>query len=184
MATTTQRITAEEYARLPDPFPVPVELERGRVVELYWLTEREAGVRDIIRRLVAGYSATHAERFVVLGLASMITRRNPDTVRIGEMWVYERERLPQQFPWPDYMPHAPDVAFEIKSCRAGWGRTYARIGELLEIGTPIVCVVDPAHETVRQYFADSPSVILTAADELTFPNQLPGFSVLVQRLFE
>jgi Uma2 family endonuclease len=100
------------------------------------------------------------------------------------VWYVSYQKV-KKGPLPDeYLSVPPDIVFEVLSRDDRWKDLYAKVAEYLAVGVPVVCVVNPKDETARLFFADEPEVILTAADELTFPNQLPGFSVLVQRLFE
>jgi Uma2 family endonuclease len=83
-----------------------------------------------------------------------------------------------------YLDVSPDLVFEVKSPSDRWSKMLTKIGEYLQAGVPVVCVLDPETETARLYFADEPEITLEASDELTFPNQLPGFRVPVRALFE
>lgn len=183
MATATHLITAEEYARLPDR-GVPTELVRGEVIEMNMPFPRHGQVCLAVGELVRSFARTHQLGHVVCNDAGIVTERNPDTVRGGDVWFVSYRKVPKG-PLPsNYLPVPPDIVFEILSEHDRWSNVYAKVSEYLAVGVPVVCVVDPRDETVRLYFPEAPEVVLTAADELTFPNQLPGFSVLVQRLFE
>lgn len=183
MATATHRITAEEYARLPDR-GVPTELVRGEVIEMNPPYARHGQLCSRIDRIVGIFVDNHDLGHVMCNDAGIVTERNPDTVRGGDVWYISYQKVPKG-PLPnDYLPVPPDIVCEVLSEHDRWSNVYAKVSEYLEVGVPVVCVVDPRDETVRLYFPDAPEVVLTADDELTFPNQLPGFSVLVQRLFE
>ncbi len=60
----------------------------------------------------------------------------------------------------------------------------AKVVEYLQAGVSVVCVLDPERCTATIYQADQPERFLTANDELTMSDLLPGFSVVVRRLFE
>jgi len=183
MATATRLITAAEYARLPDR-GVPTELVRGEIVEMNMPFPRHGQVCINIAFLLRDYLNGHNLGHVIGNDAGIITRRDPDTVRGGDVWYVSYQKMPKG-PLPnDYLPVPPDIVFEVLSENDRWPRVYAKIAEYLAVGVPVVCIVDPRDETVRLYFPDDPEIVLTSADELTLPNQLPGFSVLVQRLFE
>ena len=105
-------------------------------------------------------------------------------VRGGDVWYISFQKAPQG-PLPNrYLAAPPDIVFEVLSEHDRWSQVYAKVSEYLAVGVTVVCVVDVRDETVRLYFSDAPEIVLTSDDELTFPNQLPGFSVLVQRLFD
>lgn len=183
MATATRPITAEEYTRLPDR-GVPTELVRGEIVEMNMPFPRHGqvcvNIAVQLREFLSGRNLGH----VISNDAGIITERDPDTVRGGDVWYVSYQKVPKG-PLPnEYLAVPPDIVFEVFSRDDRWPRLYAKVAEYLDVGVPVVCVVNPSDETVRLFFADEPEVILTSADELTFPNQLPGFAVLVQRLFE
>lgn len=183
MATVTRLITAEEYARLPDR-GVPTELVDGEVVEMNMPLPRHGEVCVNIAFLLREFLKGRNLGRVIGNDGGIITKRNPDSVRGGDVWFISFQKFPKG-PLPNhYLPVPPDIVFEVLSRDDRWPRLYAKVAEYLEAGVPVVCVVDPRDETVRLYFANDPEVILTSADELTFPNQLPGFAVLVQHLFE
>lgn len=183
MATATQLITAEEYARLPDR-GVPTELVRGEVVEMNMPYPRHGQVCSRIDRIVGAFADDHDLGHVMCNDAGIITERDPDTVRGGDVWYISYQKAPKG-PLPNhYLSAAPDIVFEVLSEHDRWSNVYAKVSEYLAIGVAVVCAVDPRDETVRLYFSDHPETVLTSADELTFPNQLPGFSVPVQHLFE
>jgi Uma2 family endonuclease len=183
MLTATQLITAEDYARLPDR-GVRTELVRGEVIEMNPPYPRHGQICSKIDRIVGAFVDEQELGHVICNDAGIVTEREPDTVRGGNVWYISYQKVPKG-PLPnDYLPVPPDIVFEVLSEHDQWPRVYAKIAEYLAVGVAVVCTVDPRDETVRLYFADSPEVVLNADDELTFPNQLPGFSVLVQRLFE
>ena len=183
MATATQRITAEEYARLPE-WDVPTELVRGEIIEMNVPYPRHGEVCINIAYLLRAYLKDRNVGRVIGNDGGIITGRDPDTVRGGDVWYVSYQKVPKG-PLPNnYLPVAPDIVFEVFSKDDRWPNVYAKVAEYLAVGVPVVCVVNPKDETARLFFADEPEVILTAADELTFPTQLPGFSVQVQQLFE
>jgi len=176
-------MTAEEYARLPDR-GVPTELVRGEVIEMNMPFPRHGQVCVNVAFLLMDFLKSHRLGHVISNDGGIVTKRNPDTVRGGDVWYVSYQKIPKG-PLPNsYLPVPPDIVFEVLSEHDRWSNVYGKVAEYLDVGVAVVCVVDPRDETVRLYFADQPESILTAADELVFPNQLPGFAVLVQRLFE
>lgn len=183
MATATQLITAEEYARLPDR-GVPTELVRGEVVEMNMPFPRHGQVCVKIARIVANFVEDVDLGHVLSNDAGIVTERDPDTVRGGDLWYISYQKVAKG-PLPNaYLSVPPDIVFEVLSEHDRWTKVLEKVLEYLKAGVPVVCIVDPRDETVRLHFPDDPEVILTVEDELTFPNQLPGFSVPVRRLFE
>jgi hypothetical protein len=58
------------------------------------------------------------------------------------------------------------------------------VAEYLAAGVQAVCVVDPETDTVAVHHAERPVESLTAVDELTLPNILGDFCVVVGQFFE
>ena len=85
MATATQLITAEEYARLPDR-GVPTELVRGEVITMNPPYVRHGQLCSKLDRIVGSYVDDHDLGHVVCNDAGIVTERDPDTVRGGDVW--------------------------------------------------------------------------------------------------
>jgi Uma2 family endonuclease len=121
---------------------------------------------------------------IVTNDSGVITERDPDTVRGADVAYYSYARVPKG-PLPrGYLPVAPDVAVEVFSEEDRWPRLLRKIGEYLEAGVIAVCVLDPQTETAQVYRAEQPAQVLSAEDELTLPDALPGFQVRVKEFFE
>jgi Uma2 family endonuclease len=183
MATATRLITAGEYARLPDR-GVPTELVRGEVVETHPPYVRHGRVCSRITRVIGRYLDENDTGDMHPNDAGIVTGRDSDAVRGGDVWYAGYQTFPNGPVPDDYLPVPQDFVFEVLSRDDRWPRVCAEVAEYLAVGAAVVCVVDPRDETVRLYFPDAPEMVLTAADEPAFPNQLPGCSVLVQRLLE
>jgi Uma2 family endonuclease len=183
MATGTVHLTAAEYARLPDA-GVPTELVRGEVVELNQPTPRHGQVCSRADRWMGTFADEHGLGHVLCNDAGIITERDPDTVRGGDVWFVSFSKLPKGAIPEGYLDVTPDVVVEVRSENDRWSKILEKVAEYLNAGVAVVCVLDPQTETARLYFPDAPDVILSGDDVLTFPGQLPGFSVPVRRFFE
>jgi Uma2 family endonuclease len=100
------------------------------------------------------------------------------------VWFVSYRKLPKDPPPDGYLDIVPDLTFEVRSEHDRWKQVLEKVLEYLNAGVPVVCVLDPRTETARLYYPDAPEVILSGDDELTFPDQLPGFSVAARRFFE
>jgi Uma2 family endonuclease len=182
MFTTLALLTAKEYSRLPDP-GYPTELVRGEVIEMNMPVPRHGQICSRIDRLIGAFADQHRLGHVLTNDAGILTQRDPDTVRGGDVWFVSFDKVPPG-PLPnEYLEVAPDIVFEVLSPTARRARVLRKVAEYLELGVPVVCVVDPDSETVVLHFADEPEITLRGQDVLTFPQMLPGFSVPVQSLF-
>lgn len=183
MSTATQLMTAEEFARLPNAGVVR-ELVRGEVVELNQPYPRHGQICVRIARLIGNHAESNALGHVIRNDSGIVTERDPDTVRGGDVWFVSYKKVPPG-PLPQsYVNVVPDLVFELNSPTDRWGRILRKVGEYLEVGIPAVCVVDPDEEVVVVYHADRPEVILSGDDLVAFPEQLPGFEVAARCFFE
>jgi Uma2 family endonuclease len=183
MSTAVKLITAEEYARMPD-LGVPTELVRGEIVEMNIPKPRHGEVCVTAGWLLKSFAHEHDRGRVASNDAGIITERDPDTVRGGDVWFISYQKIPRG-PLPQqYLEIAPDIVVEVKSTFDRWVEVHAKVTEYLTAGVGVVCVLDPETETARLYYADKPEVILSGDDPVEFPEQLPGFSVRAAALFE
>lgn len=182
MGTATTLMTAEEYAWMEDR-GVPTELVRGEVVELQFTTARHGQIFGNVVHELGKHCDQHDNGHLVCN-AGIITERDPDTARGGDVWFVGYQKMPNG-PLPDmYLDVPPDIVVDVKSGFERWSTVTKKAGEFLDVGVPVVVVLDPETTTARVHYADAPEVILNSDNELTFPEQLPGFCVRVGKLFE
>lgn len=176
-------LTAEEYGRLPDDGRL-TELVRGRVVEMNRPFTSHGFYMIRIGHLLAQFVEQHGLGRVVGGDAGLVTERQPDTVRGPDIAFYSYQRIPRG-PLPDeYWPASPELVIEIRSKSDRWKDILAKVAEYLNANVLAVVVVDPASKRAHLYSADNETIVLNAEDTLTIPEALPGFEILVGRLFE
>lgn len=184
MSTATKLITAEEFAAMPSK-DKPCELVRGEIVEMnqpiplhgYVCLNVGAILREFVKKSDLGR--------VFGNDAGVITERDPDTVRGPDVWYASYDKVPRGKLPKNYLDCVPDIAIEVLSPDDRWSRVLGKIAEFLCAGVPVVCVLDPDDETAESFHSDhSKDRKLSAGEELTFPEILPGFSVRVGQLFE
>ncbi|MCA9076871.1 MAG: Uma2 family endonuclease [Planctomycetaceae bacterium] len=183
MATATKLMTAEEYARLPD-LGVPTELVRGEVIEVNIPKPRHGEVCNTAGWLLKSHAKLHNLGRVTSNDAGILTERDPDTVRGGDVWFISHAKLGENMLSQDYLEIPPDIIVEVKSVFDRWSEILGKVAEYLEMGVPVVCVLDPETETARLYYADDPEVIRSGNEAVEFPEQLPGFSAPASAFFE
>ena len=64
------------------------------------------------------------------------------------------------------------------------GEIIAKAMEYLGAGAKCVCVLDEQTHTAHLYTEDAPERVVSADEELTFPDILTGFAAKVERFFE
>jgi Uma2 family endonuclease len=183
MTRTATLLTAEEYARLPD-IGQPTELVRGRVVAGNWPTPRHGQICSKVGRLVGNHAAEHHLGHVVSNDSGIQTGCDPDTVRGADVAFYSFARVPPG-PMPQgYLAVVPELVFEVRSPTDLWKKVHVKVGEYLDAGVTVVCVLDEQTHTAHVYHAEEFPRILTDSEELTFPGILGDFRVAVERFFE
>lgn len=175
-------LTAEAYGRLEDDGRL-TELVRGRIVEMNRPYTSHGYLVINIGHLLTQFVKQHDLGRVVGGDAGVVTQRNPDTVRGPDLAFYSYQRIPAgQLP-DGYWPASPELVIEIRSPNDRWKDILQKVAEYLNANVVTVAVVDPERKQVHLY-SDKETTVLNAAEPLTFPGVLPGFELVVGRLFE
>jgi Uma2 family endonuclease len=183
MATAEALLTAEEYALLPDNGQ-PTELVRGRIVEMNVPAPRHGQVCGNVLYLLRTYLETHDLGQVACNDGGVVTKRDPDTVRGADVAYYSYQRVSEK-PLPaGYLSVAPELVFEVRSPTDRWGQILGKVGEYLEAGVLVVCVLDERTQSAHVYRTDEAVQVFAAEQELTLPEVLPEFRVLIGRFFD
>jgi Uma2 family endonuclease len=183
MAIAEALLTAEEYGRLPDNGR-PTELLRGRIIPMNMPYPRHGQICSKIARIVGNFADENDSGHLVTNDSGIVTEREPDTVRGADAAYYSYARVPRG-PFPQgYLSVLPELVFEVRSPWDRWSDILIKVGEYLNAGVIVVCVLDPEPQTVHVFYADRPVHVLTADQELTLPEVLGSFRVLVRRFFE
>jgi Uma2 family endonuclease len=175
-------LTAEEYGRLPDDGRL-TELVRGRIIELNRPFTSHGFYMNRIDYLMTQFVEQHRIGRIVVGDAGLVTQRDPDTVRGPDLAFYSYQRIPSGSLPDGYWPASPELVIEIRSESDRWKDILQKVAEYLSANVLSVDVIDPARQQVH-LFSDTETTVLNATDLLTFPEVLPGFEVVVGRLFE
>ena len=181
MSTVLMRLTAEEFLRLDD-VEGPVELVKGRVVEMPTPMPRHGQICGTVAFELTLFARQHDLGHVLTNDSTVVTERNPDTVRGADVCFYSYAKVPKG-PLPEgYLPVPPDLVIEVRSPDDRWRDIHKKVGEYLGAGVPTVCVLDASTETAHLYFGDRDDHKLRGDEALTF-EALPGFSAPVSRFF-
>ena len=184
MATATSILTAEEYMALPDSFDGPTELVKGVLITMTPPPPRHGEICGQLVYLPRRYLEDHPLGRVVCNDSSMLTERDPDSVRGPDIAFYSYERVPKG-PLPRrLLPVSPEAVFEVRSPSDRWSELHTKVGEYLTAGVKAVCVLDDDTRTMHVFYADREPQVLKAEDEFTLPDILADFSVKVARFFE
>ncbi|HEX8066558.1 MAG TPA: Uma2 family endonuclease [Thermoleophilaceae bacterium] len=184
MATTTERITVEEYYAITESDPRLTQLIDGRIVHSH-----PRPIHGLIQLRLATALGTWAEATEGRGLAVLTTDVVMDRYNAygpDVLWIAERHR-PADL--DERIKRVPDLCVEVRS-PSTWRYDVGTKKRVYEAGSlPELWLVDDVAECVMVFRRSHPEapvfdveLELTAGDELTSP-QLPGFALSLERLF-
>jgi Uma2 family endonuclease len=182
-AKAERLLTAEEFGCLADDGRLR-ELVRGRIVTLNMPYPRHGYYCLRIGRILGNFVEDRDLGRVVGNDAGIITERGPDTVRGADVAYYSYQIVPRGPLVDGYLDVVPELICEVLSPSDRTPQVLAKVAEYLQAGVRVVCVFQPARESVTIYVADREEVRLTADDDFTLPDLLGDFRVPVRRFFE
>lgn len=184
MATVAEKLlTAEEFARMPDP-GYPTELVQGRVVEMSSPGFEHGEICGQIAYLVNAHAKERGLGRALTNDSGVVTERGPDSVRGPDVAYYSYQRVPKGPKIRGYAEAPPEIVFEVLSPDDRWPKVLAKVAEYLEAGVPLVCVVDPRKNTIHLHRPDGEGRTLGLDDDWSAPEILGEFRVPVRRFFE
>ena len=183
MATVEALITAEEFGQMPDDGR-RTELVRGRIVELPPPKPRHGKVCNKAGRLLGNFAEDHDLGHVLNNDSGILTERGPDTVRGADVAFYSYGRMPKDSIPESYPDVPPELVIEVLSPGNRWTDVSEKVSEYIKAGVLVVCVLDPEPRTAHLYYPDQPNRTLGPDEELTLPECLPDFHVMVRSFFE
>lgn len=183
MAVSTERMTAEDLAGLPDDGH-RYELIQGELRQLppageehgYIAAEFAAELRNYVKARDLG-RVYAAETGFKLSSA-------PDTVRAPDVAFVSKKRLEVVPPGKGYRPDAPDLVAEVISPHDLYTEVSAKVAEWLDAGCRMVVVLNPRTREVLVHTSRVDVKVLTLDDTLEGGEVVPGWSLLVRAIFE
>jgi len=106
-----------------------------------------------------------------------------DRVRKPDISFIHLARLPGSVVPEGWCLVPPDFAVEILSKNDTVEETEEKITEYLEVGVPLVWMVDPKQRELRVYRGSLPGQVLRGEDEVQGDTALPGLRCRVKELF-
>jgi Uma2 family endonuclease len=174
-------ITAAEFLRMEDLGSC--ELLRGRIVRKNPPGFRHGRVAFRIGHLLEAYLESN-DIGRTSGLdAGVITEHDPDTVRGADVLYYSYQRLPVEQDPADYPELPPEIIWEVLSPGNVHSKMLVKVGEYLEAGVLMVCVVDPERKTFVTYYPDRPEETIGPGQIWRAESILSGFELSVDRVF-
>jgi Uma2 family endonuclease len=182
-AELLELITAEQFARRPDP-GYPEELVQGRVVAMSVPDRRHGYVCGRAVLIFGNFVETREIGRVMCNDSGVITERDPDTVRGADVAYYSYSRLPKGTLPTGYGPEKPELVVEVRSSNDRWREVLEKVSEYLNAGVLVVVVLDPEPQIAHVFSADDPPRMLATDEELTLPGVLDDFRAPIRRFFE
>ncbi len=108
----------------------------------------------------------------------------PDTVREPDVAFISAERMPLDVRERRYAQVVPDLVVEIVSPNDRPIPVFDKAQMWLRHGVRLVWITDPEARTITALSQSGPARTLTVADTLDGGEVLPGFTCLVQDIFE
>jgi len=180
----TKRLSAEEFARLPNPDDgSKEELVQGEVVTLPPGGFLHGYVQGQVGFVLDAYCQAHSFGHVTLG-SGVITETDPDSVRGPDVAVWSYARLPADQVPEMYATIAPDLCAEVRCPGSLKEKMVPKVREYLACGTRMVWVIDPAERTVTVYTKPGEGTVFWDDATLFGGEVLPGFTYPVAEFFE
>ncbi len=167
-----------------------LEAPRKRICELIdgVLVEKAMGFREsvlgaVLGRLLEGFVSSH-NLGMVTGSDGIIKLWR-GRMRAPDIAFFSWDRLPgRRMPKEAFPRLAPDLAIEVLSPSNTRKEMLKKRRDYFKKGVHLAWEVDPAKRIVSVYVsADEPSAVLTEKDTLDGGDVLPGFTLLLRKLF-
>ena len=180
MAITQQRLTLDEFLKLPEEEPA-LEFEEGVV------TQKVApkGRHSWLQYKLAEYFNHSADPQRLARAFPELRASFGGRSYVPDVAVYRWERIPwdAQGDVPDEFFAPPDIAIEIVSPGQSVNRLVRRCVWYVANGVRLALLVDPDDRSVIVFDAEGRTRALEGADRMDFGVVLPGLQLSVQELF-
>ena len=162
----------------------PCELIDGRIVRMTPTSPEhgrvEVNAAAVLKAWAQGQGAGH----VLGGEVGVYTRQNPDRVRGADVVFISHERYARRDPQRGYLDVAPELIVEVLSSDGRVLDLTEKLREYFAIGVTLVWVLDPIGRRVYAYRAPTDLREYADTETLSAADVLPGFEVVVARLFD
>ena len=118
----------------------------------------------------------------ILTELGVYTRRRPDTIRVPDLAVVSRARLPSIDDEKHWLMVTPELLIEVLSTSDRWKYIQKKIGEYQKLGVEYLWLVDPTHRNVTAYHGDR-IARYQAHETLKGEGLLERFSLPLETLF-
>jgi Uma2 family endonuclease len=185
-ASSIRLLTVADLAALPEALPtgpVRYELYQGHLQIMSPAGHRHGGVQN--------RTATHLTmqgEFKGLGRifteTAVVISRNPDTVLVPDACFIANDRLPLRESSEGYLETIPTLAVEVRSKNDTLAELTRKAEIYLQAGAEMTWIVDQHARNVVVITPNSAAVTFGENAELPAPPGLPGFALIVAKLFD
>jgi len=175
-------MTAEEFAIRHDGDRY--ELVDGLLEPIMPAGTRHGQIRMDAAIIIGGYIKSQKLGLACTNDTYVLTRRNPDRVRGGDVVFWSRNRWNGTDVPDGILETPPDLVVEVRSPNDRWGTMLAKVGEYLNGGIGVVVVLDPKSMSASIHRQDELQQVRHNGDDFELPDVLPGFKVPVAKFFE
>jgi Uma2 family endonuclease len=161
-----------------------IELVKGRVVRLPMPGGKHGLICINAAFLLKLFLRDHDLGRVMGNDTFLQTSVNPDSFRGADVSFLSYNRLPKEQDVPDGPIPAPELVIEVKSPTDRLKQLSDKAYEYIEAGVTVVVVLFPETKTAAIYRHEELPVRLDSTDELTLPDVLPDFRVVVSQFFK
>lgn len=183
MATVSKTITAEEFLEM-DLGEGTFELIEGEVVEMPQAGPEHGLICGNSSYLFGHYARQSGLGYTMTNDSPVLTRREPDTVRGGDVCFYLREAWPREKVGSGLIPVPPLLVLEVLSPSNRPSDIFEKTVEYLRVGVRMVWLIDPPTRRVIIYRPHEPApAIYRDGDTIENLPELPGFRAAVSDFF-
>jgi Uma2 family endonuclease len=181
--TPARLLTAEEFARLPQPEDgSQQELVNGVVITMPPPSFHHGRVCSNVGCQLGVFIDANQRGWLTSNNSGVILARDPDTVREPDLAFWGRQRLPEP-PREGYPSIPPDLVVEVLSLSDVFTSVQRKVQQYLRAGVRLVWIVVPEDRSVAVYRPGQEPRILSNSDTLSGEDVLAGFSGPVAELF-
>lgn len=182
MTTDIKLTTAEELYALPDD-GFRYELLKGEIRKMAPAGSEHGRIAVKLTVSLGHFVETHDLGVVFAAETGFRIGTDPDTVRAPDVAFVGKDRVQQAGNVQGYWPGAPDLAMEVVSPGDKYGEVEDKVFDWLAAGTKAVIVVNPRKRVVTVFRSLSDIRVLTEHDTLAVDDVVPGWSILIARIF-
>ena len=185
VATQSSTMTAEEFfewANRPENSSTLYELVDGEIVEMPSPGERHGTVCWLVSYYLCSYVFKRRAGQVLTNDTGLVVRRNPDTVRGPDVTLFLEKRSMDQLS-PGHLQRVPNLLVEVLSPSDTFSQTLRRVDQYLELGVPMIWVLEPEERCVHQFRLDELRKRFDIGDTITGNGVLPDYECRVADFF-